>query len=196
MPNLDQIVCTWDGVKGPPGYSTFYVSPAQGPSFQPRLVTFWAAIAPYLHTSIKITVPNSGRTIDDATGDLVNAWTGGTVTTTAGTNTGGWGSVSGPMIRWETGRIADSHRVRGRTFIVPITVNSYSTTGEVAATTITAIKAAADALLPPGGVLVVWHRPKYDHSTKPPTLVRPGTNFPVVSTTVPTKVVYLSRRRD
>lgn len=196
MANIEKLVCTWNYGTGAPGYTTFFVSAAQAASFQPRLVTFWTAVAPYLATAFSVVVPPNGEVIDETTGKMVNVWSGPTQVTVTGTAAAAWASTSGALVRWDTGRFANGRKVRGRTFIVPIVSSAYSS-GTISTTVANAINAAATTLWNAApGVMVVWTRPKYDHSTNPPTLKTPGISYPVNSATTPTKVTYLSSRRD
>jgi hypothetical protein len=196
MANIDKLVVSWNFSGIPSGSSVFYTSASQGSSFQPRLVTFFTAIESYFPTAIGWTIPNNGETLDETTGKQVNVWSGGTTSTLAGTGTGAWSQVSGALIRWQTGQFANGRKIRGRTFLVPIGSANYSA-GTISATTANAINAAATTLwsaLP--GQLVVYSRPVYDNTVKPPTLTRAGFSHPVNGSAVPTAVTYLSSRRD
>lgn len=196
MANLDRLICDWSNFTGAPGYTSFTFSTSQGPSMQPKVITFFQALLTYLPTGYKVHIPNGGPTVDETNGQLVNTWVGGTDTTLTATGAGTFGPLSGAIVKWDTGRIADGHHVRGRTFIVPLVDSTHSTQGLIGSATTTAIHNAASALYSLGGQLVVWHRPKFNQATTPPTLIRPGIAYPVVSDTVPAKLAYLSSRRD
>jgi hypothetical protein len=197
MANIDKIVVTWNGFIGAPGYTVLYASASQGQSLQSQVVSMFQSFAAYFNPAVVFSVAVNGPTIDEATGKMVNAWTGGGVNSIPGTATAqAYSSTSGALVRFETGRFQNGRRVRGRMFLVPIAANTYSQTGTITPSVANAIKAAADKLLTLPGQLVVYSRPIYDNSTSPPTLKRPGSSFPVTSTTCPTKVTYLSSRRD
>lgn len=197
MANIDKIVVTWNGFVGAPGYSVLYASASQGASLQGQVVSMFQSLAAYFNPIVSWNVAINGPTLDEATGKQVNAWSGGQVNTIPGTATGqAFASTSGALIRMETGQFANGRRIRGRLFLVPIAANTYFTNGNLSTTVANAIKAAADKLLTLPGQLVVYSRPVYDHSTTPPTLKRPGLSHSVISMTCPTKVTYLSSRRD
>lgn len=197
MANIDKIVVTWNGWAGAPGYTVLYASASQGASLQGQVVSMFQSFAAYFSPVVSWSVAVNGPTIDEATGKQVNAWSGGQVNTIPGTATAqAWSAVAGALVRFETGQFANGRRIRGRMFLVPIAANTYSQTGTITSSVANAIKAAADKLLTLPGQLVVYSRPVYNNATTPPTLVRPGLSHPVISTTCPTKVTYMSSRRD
>ena len=57
-----------------PGYSVFYS--AQGVDVTTALSTYYSAIAALFPAPLSWSIPPSGDTINDATGELVGAWTG------------------------------------------------------------------------------------------------------------------------
>lgn len=197
MPNIDKLVATWAGFSGSPGYTSFYFSAAQGPSMQPKVVAFFQAIAPYITPNVTVTVPASGVTIDASTGQEVNAWSGGSSTLVTGTHTNlTFAPELGAMVRMETGQFRRGRRVRGRLFLVPISMGNFTAQGVLTTTAANAINAAATALNSLQGQWIVWHRPLKDYSVKPPTLKETGEALPITSTTCPLKSTYLSSRRD
>lgn len=196
MANIDKIVCAWTGFTGAPGYTALYFSAAQGPVMQPKVVTFWQSVASFLPTGVQVNVPTTGATLDETNGQQVGVWSGGAPGAVPGTGGSSYSSVSGGLIRLDTGQFRRSRKVRGRVFIVPLYASAYATNGVIVQSVANSIKAAADALNSTNGQWVVWHRPLMDYTVKPPTLKVPGEHFAITSTTVPTKVTYLSSRRD
>lgn len=139
-----------------------------------------------------ITIPNSGDTIDDVTGDLVGVWTatgGGNFT---GTSDGRIAAGVGACIGWTTGGIVvgtkGPRKLRGRTFLVPLGSSSYGPDGTLGDGTLTACQAVGAGLMA-AGPLAVWHRPN-------PTISQPGNSYGVISAKVRDKVAFLSSRRD
>lgn len=150
------------------------------------------ALASSLPMGVTITVPNTGDSITDTTGDLAGVWAstgGGTVTSsTSAASAAGVGACIG----WQTGGIVSGTRgprkLRGRTFIVPLQVGAYDTNGTLTSTGLTVIGTLANALQA-AGPLAVWHRPTSATASD-------GTSYGVISNRVRDKVAYLSSRRD
>jgi hypothetical protein len=103
---------------------------------------------------------------DMATGTLLGAATMTTVpATVVGTGSAtSWANGSGYSVKWNTGLIWNGRRVTGRTFMVPA-VACYEADGTLVAAAITAIGAAAQALISAvGAEFAVWSKT----FTKPP----------------------------
>lgn len=192
---IGKAVVTWSGFTGSPGYSTFYFSNAQEAVFQPGLVTFFDGIKTQFPAAISFSIPNAGMKLDEATGETVGTWQAGTTTTINGTNaTGAWASTSGAVCRWDTAQFRRGHRVRGRAFLVPLATPCY-TTGTLTTTCANTIQTAGTGLL--GKSLVVWHRPLLTKNADGTTSVKEaGEALAPTTCVVPTKVAYLSQRRD
>lgn len=135
-----------------------------------------------------ITTPGSGETIDDTTGTLTGVWSaaGGGITTCTGAATAAAGV--GACITWNTGGIVNGRKLRGRTFVVPLTSTAYDGTGTITVPALGTVQTFADALMGSGG-LAVWHRPTIAGGAD-------GTSYGVLSNRVRDKVAYLSSRRD
>jgi hypothetical protein len=188
---VQKIVCTWSGFTGSPGYTTFYWSAAQASLMQPGVVTFFDGVKQYLATALQVSIPNNGTEIDEASGKTTGVWTAGSTTAITGTAAGAWAGPSGAVVRWETGRFLRGKRVRGRTFLVPLTSSVYSS-GTLSTTVANAINLAADGLRGKGA-LQVWSRPIHLSDGSVGT---DGQAFPVTANTCPTKVAVLTQRRD
>jgi hypothetical protein len=135
-----------------------------------------------------ITVPGTGEVIEDTTGELLDVWTaagGGTVVGTAG------GVVAGGVgacVSWNTGGIIGGRRLRGRTFLVPLSSTAYESNGTLTSSALTAIGAFANGLMA-SGPLAVWHRPTSAGGSD-------GNSYGVISNRIRDKVAFLSSRRD
>lgn len=138
--------------------------------------------------NVTVTIPTSGDTIDDTTGELTGVWSaagGGAVT---GTGTSVCAAGVGACVGWLTGGIINGRKLRGRTFIVPIHNSAFDNDGTLAAGTFTALQVFAESMRA-AGPLAVWHRPTSKTATD-------GNSYGVVATKVRDKVAYLSSRRD
>lgn len=139
-----------------------------------------------------IQVPGSGDTIDDTTGELVGAWTAATPAVITGTGSSTAAAGVGACIGWQTGGIVPGtkgpRRLRGRTYVVPLSTDAYDPQGTLTTTALTRLGQMADALQA-AGPLAVWHRPLTPGSAT-------GNSYGVISHRVRDKVAYLSSRRD
>lgn len=181
-----KVVCVWStGTQGGSGISTFYG--AFGTDITPDLNTFWGSIKALFSDEVSVQVPPNGDVIDESTGLLTGAWTGGTSTTNVGTTHSAYPAGTGAFIKWNTGVVVGGHRVVGRTFIAPILANSFDTNGTLTSGVVTIIQNAANVLAATGRVSV-WHRP--------PVIGSPGGSLAgIVSATVPDKTTSLRSRR-
>lgn len=158
MASLARITCKWSGFLGAPGYTNFYFTlPGIDPG---NVFDFFAAQAGSFPTGLTIEVPNQGDTIDEATGNIINGWAGaggGVVTGTAGASAPGG---AGMCINWHTDSVVNGRRVRGRTFMVPLSADSFEADGTPSALRVNFMKTQADALITnSAGEFVVYHRP-------------------------------------
>lgn len=184
---LNRVRCTFTGVTGLPGVATFHVG--SGVTDMTPIRTFWNAIAGVFPNALIIGTPNSGDTINEATGQITGAWTGPVQTSVIGT--GGVGSFSptiGPMVRWITPQVVDGRRPIGKTFLVPSSTSIIATSGTFTSAIVTTIANAAVALVVAlAGELKTWHRP----NTK-----GPGVACTITGASVTGKHMVLRSRRD
>jgi hypothetical protein len=190
--DLYKVQAVWSGLPGLPGVSTFYTMSVPTLS---RYKAFFDAIVGAFPASIKVTVAASGNIIDDATGTLTGQWSGGSAVTTqmaGGVST--YSPATGPYVRWTSSTVLDGRIVKGRTFLVPTSTNSYGSDGTIVSSTLTVLQNAASALVSShAGDLVLWHRPR---KASAGVAARPGGHAVVTGATVPTKVGVLRSRRD
>lgn len=145
-------------------------------------------LKPSMPTGVIATVPNTGDSIEDTTGELVGVWAGsggGPCNMTGITNSP---AGVGACVGWQTGGIVNGRRLRGRTFVVPLDGDSYDETGTLSASALGDVGGFANALQAVGG-LAVWHRPTTVGGSD-------GTSYGVISNRVRDKVAFLSSRRD
>lgn len=193
MTDLDRGIISWTGtgvVGG--GVSVFYATP--GGSFMTKLHDFFSAIIGFFPATVTLTFPSSGDTIDSATGHLVGSWTGTTQTNLNGLDAASYSGRSGATIGWLTNTLVPpggvyktSHRVKGRTFLVPVKGSFYQNDGTIEGAVLTSLKTNADALITAGaGHFHIWHRPSPGGSD--------GVAAPVVSSRIKDKVAVLTSR--
>lgn len=194
MANIDRGIVTWSGVPTGPGYSVFYAVP--GHSVMTALRAFFNSLGPSVPAGITFKFPSSGDTIDSATGDLVGSWSGSVLSDVVCSATGGYSAASGLAVGWDTGTLVaaggswkTAHRVRGRTFLVPLGDVCYDSAGTPIATTLTALNTWLTTLLAATTPnLVIWAAPKKGNSD--------GVLAPVTGFRVKDQVAILRSRRN
>ncbi len=186
MAVLRRVPVVWSTGAGGPGVSVFYSTSAVDATAD--LQTFFGAIKSRFPTSITWSCAASGDEIESTTGALTGAWTGGT----AWSDNGSAGAVTyaagvGAVVRWDTGGLFNSRRLKGRTFLTGIETVNYDSAGTIGSSCLTNFTTAA-ATLAATGKLQIWHRPTPGGSN--------GGNSVVTGSAVPDRVAWLRTRRS
>lgn len=171
---------------GLPGVSTFYALPTATTAVA-DLVAFFDVIDNYMPTGVSVTVPNSGDSIESSTGALVGGWTSSGGATKTGLSTNEYAAGVGVRVTWTTGTVSRGRRVRGATFLAPLTRAIFDNNGTLASTPYAAIQAAA-AALGSAGSLLVWSRPTTPGGTD-------GAYATISGATIPDRITSLRSRR-
>lgn len=190
----------WSGFTGAPGYSNFYFHVDNpGASWDGGAVlagdalnTFFTALKPYAPPSLKWRVQSDASVIEASTGELVSMASTGPRADIVGTSVAtNYGASQGGVINWRSNGVRNGRRVRGRTFLVPLSATAYTTDGVMAPAFLTAVGNAATALINTAGdlSLAVWARP-----TGPGAV--DGQMHLVNTATIPNKQAVLRSRRD
>lgn len=186
MTAISKVQAVWTGFLGAPGVSTFYLNTTDVDTAP--FTAFFDAMEAIFPPDVHIRLESSGATVSMETGDLLGGWTDEVLTESVGSGADIFSAASGAGVQWLTDDFVDSRRVRGRTFLVPISSSLYDGDGNVSETARDIIDDAASALVGTvGAELVVWHRPK------------PGVNgsvHSIVSGRALTRPVILRSRRD
>jgi len=186
MTDLYRVRSTWTGFPGGPGVSTMYF--VDMATALASVETFWLAIADRIPAGVNIQVESSGDVIDDATGNLTDSWTEDAIDIVHGTAGGSYSAPAGMVVDWLTSTVLDGRRLRGRTFIVPMSGGGYDNDGTPQAEFISDVLAAATALVAAqSSSFYVWHRPLAS---------RAGGAGLVTSARVPNFTAVLKSRRD
>ena len=186
MASIERVVCVWTGATALPGASVFYGSPGV-PTLASDLYTFFDAIKAILPSSVSITIPSAGDMIEDSDGALSGTWSSSGTGTVVGTNAASYAAGVGARIVWRTNGVRNRRRVRGSTFICPLTTNVYEPNGTLTASALTTLGNAATAVAA-GGNLVIWSRPSPGGGTD-------GDSNAVLNASVPDRVTALRSRR-
>lgn len=186
MPGLQKVIIDWTGFQGAPGYSILYRSDTT-PAVD-NIRTFLDSVKALLPSGVNVKVRTSGDIVDSSTGALTGSWSVGASAAVVGIASGSYVGGAGAVVRWLTDGIVGGHRVRGRTFLVPLVYTAFESNGTLAAGTVTTILAAAAALVTSEGTeFGVWHRPVNGGG---------GQWFNVVGADVPDRSALMRSRRD
>jgi hypothetical protein len=186
--NLGRHRTVWNGFVGGPGVSTLYWDIAAATPNLTAWNTFLTAIASRIASTVVLQSQNSGDVLDDVTGAIIGSWTGAAQAAVLGSSTGVYSAPAGGVINWRSAGIVNGHRVRGRTFLVPMGGAQYDADGSLGTTALTSMRSALatfQAAASPN--LLVWHRPVGGSG---------GNSFPVTSADIPDKSAILRSRRD
>jgi len=176
---------SWGGATGLPGVSVFYAP--FGADAGADLMTFFNAIKAFFPSGLTWQIPTSGDVITDGNGELTGAWTAGTGGTVVGTGAGSYAAGVGAYVNWQTGTIVDQRRLKGRTFLAPLIVGAYDSTGTIVNASLTTMQTAA-SVLAASTHLTVWHRPETSTSND-------GSSGLVTAGLIPDQVTSLRTRR-
>lgn len=151
-------------------------------------------------TAIKSTLPNvvslntqsEVEEINEASGLMIGIWTVATPSTQTGTAAAGqgWAAAAGAVVSWSTPGVRNGRRVRGRTFVVPVSNEVWDVDGTLKAVPLGTLNTAAAALR--GGSTVtqfgIWARPTAPGATD-------GEVWPVSGHRIPDMSAVLRSRR-
>lgn len=191
---IHRVQATWGGFQGSPGYTSMYFLGEADATTALASVNvvqaFFQRLVSILPQGVTVTLPNEVENYDETTGVLTGyAAVEEEVARIDGGITGGYASAAGAVISWNTDTVNRGRRVRGRTFLVPISGSEYDTSGTLDDTTLDELNAAGSSLITEAiaAPLVIWSRPRNGAG---------GVAAPVVSHRVADKVAVLRSRRD
>lgn len=198
MTTLSRVRAVWSGIPTGPGVSTFYcLNPS---AFLGPLRAFLQNFSGFIPSGVSIQVEGVGDTIEDTTGDLNGSWVFTAPDVVVGASPGAYAAPVGIVVDWLTNTILDAHRVRGRTFMVPLSSNTFQDDGTILEVNRTALAASATTFVEDAGLnFAVWHRPlsAIDAAKrKRPTVAHAGGHGLVTGGIVPDLAAVLRSRRD
>lgn len=161
---------------------------------------FWIEAVTDMPPNVKVQVENFGDVIESTTGALTGGWSNTPQAVLTGSGDANYAAPTGLLVRWDTNTILDSHRLRGRTFVVPTSRTTFGGDGTIFDTTRDLITAAAGNLvIAEAGKMVIWHRPFAGRPAAPPKPAKPshlGGHGVVTSGACVDKAAILRSRRD
>lgn len=183
--SIRKIPVAWQTGVGGTGVSNFYSLFGTDPTV--ALALFINTIRIFFPPVVTWTVPSSGDVIDEVSGQITGAWTGGTAASNTGTGAAPYVAGTGAFVRWTTGDVVNGRRVKGRTFLCPLITTCFDAAGTLTDANVTNINAAVTTLVTTTD-LVIWHRPSAIPGTD-------GQACDILSGQVGDKVTSLRTRR-
>lgn len=190
MSTLARIRVTWNGspVEGG-GVSTFYTSNSDGSALNTAIRQFFSSCAVALPVGLTIGFEPGGETIESTTGQINGAWTMTAPAYVSGAADGPWAMGVGARIKWVTAGITRGRRVRGSTFLVPLSVDAYDDDGSVNDAVVGTFQTASNTLAgADSGSMRIYSRPTS-------ALAADGVAHAVTSAIAPASVTWLRSRR-
>jgi hypothetical protein len=196
-----RVKINWTGFQGGPGYSNLYFEPV--PESDPwttinvqaavdKTQTWLATWRTALPATVVTGIDSQVAELDEQSGNIESFFTAAVVTPAPGTQAGTYSAPSGACVNWTTGGVRNGRRVRGRTFMVPISSFAMSPDGTFENTFLGNWRAAAATFTGDsnGNRLVVWARPT------PGALIPDGGAYDVIGSSINDKAAVLTSRRD
>jgi hypothetical protein len=162
MPNIFQIRSVINGFTGGPGYNQLYFDAGSGTlgaqSATDAVMAFWSSLSVQMPSSVSIAVQNDVSKLDDSTGDLISVETVTGGTAGPGGSSAPYAAGVGACISWTCAEVHLNHRLRGRTFVVPLASAGYQSDGTLVDSVKAAIQTNA-ATLNGHADFGIWGRP-------------------------------------
>ena len=181
----------WSGTSGGPGVTVLNARLGAGglleeQQFADFTRAWYLRMVAFFPTEITFTFPAEVTELNTTTGVLESVVSVNAPDPVTGTSAGVYAAPAGARVDWHTGAIVDGKRLRGRTYLVPITTGAYDGGGTLLATAINDLTADAVQYLSDMdgiGALGVWSRTH-------------GVIADVSSVNIPDEVAVLRSRRD
>lgn len=178
----------WSIPNAGPSVSTFHTSAAGTESAQGianAIRAFFSSWASWLPNDVSVSFDSEVLFLGQSTGELTDSFPVTPPAGVTGAQSGVWPAGAGARLVWDTGTIREGRRVRGSTFMVPLTGSAFTNTGRVANGPITLGGTSAttliDALVLNTTPLAVWSRPR-PGIPGDTSLVVQGSTSPIVAT--------------
>jgi hypothetical protein len=150
--------------------------------------TAYGSTGAFLPTGITVAFPSNIDVVEPGTGALITSVGVTPLGNLVGSDSGTYAAPAGACVTWRTSGFVGGHRVRGRTFLVPVGQAGLQNDGTPATTFINNALSAANALIASAPELLVWHRPES-------LAAGGGEVFPVLAAAVNDKAAMLTSRR-
>lgn len=203
MVAMQRVRVAWSGFSGGPGLSTFYFADAA--AALPAVRSFFLGINNRIPSGVLINIHETGDTLESTTGAISGQWAGSGQATVGGIGTADYAAPVGAQVSWLTTVIVEGRRVKGRTFLVPLSGDAFDGFGTLDTNSHDLILTHANMLwaaLPAG--MMIFQRPRVATPqwtdvrglVHPAVSARAGTAAAVSGAIVPLKAAVLTSRRD
>jgi len=207
MTTLYRIRAVWSYTPGGPGYTNLYFGTtdplaAGAQTAANDVQAFFNAIKGLLPTTVSVQIDPSVVMVEDYSSEQVGELSlASPPAAIVGTAAGAYSGPSGATVQWNTVSFLYGRRVKGRTYLVPLTSSVYENNGTIATASLTTLRAAADAMVAGGSNLVIYTRQRDAKAADPvkgtpAVTARAGASSPVVSANVRDIAAVLRSRRD
>lgn len=214
MTQMYRVKLKWTGFAGGPGYSVFHFrnfgtgDPENGLTQEGasaaagRVRNFADNIDNLLPPTVTLTVDPEVEIVEDTNGNLLDVYQidPGTPIVGTGTNVNGYAAAVGAVINWKTSQVRRNRRIRGRTFIVPLSQGCYEQNGSLNNSALSALTTAATTLAASTATepeLGVYARPTRTKNSDGTVTETPDGEWATVRTvSVPDMGAILRSRRD
>lgn len=191
---ITRITAQWVGFRGAPGYSNFFFdgvftdeSGVEAAALAVR--EFFQSARSHMPSGCNVTVQSAADILDEVSGQITSVVDFAAPPVVTGLGDGVYSAATGAVVNWNTQDYVNGRRVRGRTFLVPLSSEAFDSNGDIAAATLIALREGANDLVTATleAPLCVWHRPVNGAG---------GSSHVVTSSTVPDLGAVLRSRRD
>lgn len=199
-----RITARWSGFLGAPGYSNFHFSNDAGfwdggvlgdpnqvavDAAVERTRRAFAQLDDQLPSGVSITFGSEAEVLDSDSGEILGAVPVDSAGISGGGGDGGYSAASGAVVNWRTNDYRFGRRIRGRTFIVPLSGTAYEGDGTLTPIARNAIRDFGSEMVTGQGSAQfgVWSRPRNGAG---------GVFATAVSSSVPDMAAVLRSRRD
>lgn len=199
-----RVTLRWAGFIGGPGYSNFFFASdagfwdggiltpdaevaAQGAAL--RVADATREISPYIPSDVTFSIEPGVDVLDSDTGEIQGLVDIDSEQMGIPNGDGGYSAASGAVVNWNTAQYRNGRRVRGRTFLVPLSGNAYESDGTLTDPALGSIRDFASEIIGDGSAPAfgVWSRPRAGAG---------GVFAPVTGSSVPDMSAVLRSRRD
>lgn len=185
----------WSGPAGLPGVTTMFAfNDTTEQVFADGMIAFLkdalstSTTADFLPSGISILGDPIVDHIDPASGELLDSVPVTPPAQVAGIGAGAYVAAAGACVTWQTGAVHAGHKVRGRTYLVPLATTAYDSTGTLSPGYLTNIRNAASAYIAGAVNGCIWSR---NHPG-----AADGAALQIQTGTVVDKACVLTSRRD
>lgn len=197
--DMIRITARWTGFTGSPGYSNFFFGSGfldggllgdEAQALSDRVIEAFGEISQILPGSVNITSEPEVAIIDSDTGmatDFVNVDQDDMSGGASGSQS--YSGPSGAVVTWRTADLRNGRRIRGRTFLVPLSNTAFESDGTLNSNALGFLDNFASTLMGSAltGDLGVWSRPTGGSG---------GVWATVTGYSIPDMVAVLRSRRD